>query len=224
MRVQGQGRFLPLLVALGGLLLLAPLIEQLGHGRLVRVVFIMLLVVAVYALGDGRRHLTLALALALPNALAQAAALARPTETTLKLAVILALVFISYVTVVVLKAVLKSGKVTGDKIAGAICGYLLLGLTWAMLYALIELYEPEAFGGAIEPLLPAAAGSLREYVFVYYSFVTLTTLGYGEVVPVSSFARTAAWIEAVVGQLYIAILVARLVALQIIHSAELGED
>lgn len=224
MKGPGQGRFLPLLVALGALLFVSPLMEQLGHGRFVRVVFIGVLVVAVYALGEGPRHLKVALALAVPNVVAQAFALANPTETALRLAVIFALLFICYVTVVVLRAVLRSGKVTGDKIAGAICGYLLLGLAWAMLYALIDLYQPDAFKGAIEPLLPAAAGPLREYVFVYYSFVTLTTLGYGDVVPAAGVARTAAWMQAVVGQLYIAILVARLVALQIVHGAEIEEE
>ncbi len=68
-------------------------------------------------------------------------------------------------------------------------------------------------------LVPEAVNAGREYTFIYYSFVTLTTLGYGEITPASHWSRTLAWTEAVIGQLFLAILVARLVGLHIVHSA-----
>lgn len=220
---RGQGRFLPLLISLVALFVLYPVVVELGHVRFFRIFFIFVLVAAVFTLSTRRRHLVVALALAVPTAIAQAAALAAPRPPVLLAAVLVAVLFISYVIVVVLSAVLKGGKVDGDKIAGAISVYLLLGLAWAMIYSLAALLQPGAFNGPMDMDFSGGANPGAEFTFIYYSFVTLTTLGYGEISPVSSFARTLAWMEAVTGQLYIAILVARLVALQVMHGAESDE-
>lgn len=220
----GRGRFLPLLISLSALFLLYPVMVELGFVRLFRIFFIFVLVAGVFSLSGRRRHLRIALGLAIPTAIGQSVALAFPGPGTLAVATILALLFIGYVIVVVLGAVLRPGKVTGDKIAGAVCVYLLLGLAWAMVYGLIAILQPGAFNAPPDMQLFGTHGGGSEYAFIYYSFVTLTTLGYGEVTPASSFARTFAWIEAITGQLYIAILVARLVALQIVHSTSSDES
>ena len=88
---------------------------------------------------------------------------------------------------------------------GALCLYLLLGVLWTILFAFVELARPAAFHYAKD-----VPGDALEN-FMYYSFVTLTTLGYGDLTPVHPVARTLAYLEAVVGQLYIAVLVASLV-------------
>ncbi len=89
---------------------------------------------------------------------------------------------------------------------GSLCIYLLLGILWAVYYALLAMVDPEAFHYAVPagPDLPASH-------FLYYSFVTLTTMGYGDVVPISPMVRTAAYLEAVIGQVYLTVLVASLV-------------
>lgn len=110
--------------------------------------------------------------------------------------------------------VLEPGAVTLNRIVGALCVYLLFGLLWAVLYATVELVEPTAFAYA-----HGAPGDPLEQ-FLYYSFVTLTTLGYGDVTPVHPVARTIAYFEAVIGQLYVAVLVASLVGR---YSAQLGD-
>lgn len=108
---------------------------------------------------------------------------------------------------VVLALVLRPGPITTRRIEGAIAVYLLLGFSWAQGYELVALWHPGAFAGAID-----AGGSPP---WTYYSFVTLTTMGYGDIMPVHPLARALAVLEALTGQLYLAILLARLVSLEI---------
>jgi len=108
---------------------------------------------------------------------------------------------------VVLALVLRPGPITTRRIEGAISVYLLLGFTWAQAYELVWLWHPEAFVGAV--------GGQDSSPWTYYSFVTLTTMGYGDIMPVHPLARALAVLEALTGQLYLAILLARLVSLEI---------
>jgi hypothetical protein len=109
--------------------------------------------------------------------------------------------------VVVLTQTLRAGPITFHRIQGAVAAYLLLGVLWAHAYALLASLRPDAFSGAL-----SAADGPR--AFFYFSFVTLTTVGYGDVLPVHPVARSLAMLEAVTGPLYLAVLVARLVSLQ----------
>jgi hypothetical protein len=119
----------------------------------------------------------------------------------------------------VLANVLRAGRVTPHRIQGAVAAYLLLALIFAFAYSLTEILAPGSFH-LPAPIVAAPAGAERMGELVYFSFVTLTTLGYGDVTPASPSARTLATLEALVGQLYLAILIARLVSLQIAHSEE----
>jgi len=106
---------------------------------------------------------------------------------------------------VVAGQVYRSGPVTHHRILGAVAVYLLLGLTWANSYALLQHLHPDAFAGSLSE-------AASPETWIYYSFVTLTTMGYGDITPVHPLARSLAIAEAVTGQLYIAITLARLVA------------
>jgi voltage-gated potassium channel len=86
------------------------------------------------------------------------------------------------------------------------CIYLLLGLSWALLYAFLNRIAPGSFSG-----MQHTALELQVWEFVYTSFVTLTTLGYGDISPMTPIARSLAYMEAIVGQFYLAVLVASLV-------------
>ncbi len=108
---------------------------------------------------------------------------------------------------VVLALVLRHGPITTRRIQGAIAVYLVLGLIWAQVYELVALWRPGAFTGAVE-----GSSSLP---WTYYSFVTLTTMGYGDIMPVHPLARAIAVLEALTGQLYLAIMLARLVSLEL---------
>ena len=112
--------------------------------------------------------------------------------------------------------VLDRGPVTGDKIAGAISAYLLMGIIWSVVYSLFFHIQPESFM-IPEHLQADGINNLRQ---LYFSFTTLTTLGYGDIIPQTHAAQSYAVIEAACGQVFLTVLVARLVALQIIHSGK----
>lgn len=104
---------------------------------------------------------------------------------------------------------------TSEKIFGALCAYLFIGVTFALLYAHIEFRQPGVYAFSVpnQVALDSASSEVGLVpIFIYYSFVTLTTLGYGDITPLTDAARTLAWIEALLGQLYLAVMVAGFVA------------
>ena len=127
----------------------------------------------------------------------------------------LALAFLAYIQT---RRLLTVRNVTADTLSVAVTGYLLLGITWAFFYMLVWTIDPHSFRG----LAPAVETATARRELIYFSFVTLSTLGYGDIVPVARGLRSLAVSEALIGQLYIAITVARLVGLQI--AARVEED
>lgn len=111
----------------------------------------------------------------------------------------------------ILRQTFAAGPITFRRIEGAVAAYLLIGLVFACLYDLVHGLAPAAFLHHGEP---ARAGE-QVGSYLFFSFVTLTTTGYGDIVPVHPVARSLAILEALTGQLYLAILLARLVSLQI---------
>ena len=108
------------------------------------------------------------------------------------------------------RQVLFTGPIDENKMIGAVCIYLLLGLVWAMLYLLVLAVQPTAFNGVAPTAWHADFPDI-----VYFSFVSLTTLGFGDVTPAEPIARFLVYLEAVVGQFYLAILVASLVGIRL---------
>lgn len=116
--------------------------------------------------------------------------------------------FFLFTTGTTLYHVFRQRTITPDTLFGAACVYLLIGTCWSTFYLIIDSWEPGvSFSGNSLP----ADQIISALELNYFSYVTLTTLGYGDIVPVSSLARTVAMLEAMTGQLYVAILVARLV-------------
>jgi len=118
-------------------------------------------------------------------------------------------VFVFYICIHLLLALLRVRRVDFEAICAAICFYLMTGLTWGFLYAILELAFPGSF---ILPQAVYSAATIQQ--LIYFSFVTMTTLGYGDITPHSEAARSWAMLQAVFGQFFIAIVVARLVSLQ----------
>lgn len=206
-------RYRTLLLSLILLFLANPIMERFGKEHFWSLLFIAQLLFAVYAISRGRKSLLIAIALVTPGILGEASFFTLQTEGTHLFAAVSVSVFLAYVAFVVFQAsVLEPGKMTSDRMAGAIAVYLLLGLLWAMVYGIATMLDPGSFSGT-GVLGQGQAGTARD--FIYFSFVTLTTLGYGDILPVASGARTLAWMEAVFGQLYVAVTIARLVSLQV---------
>jgi len=109
-------------------------------------------------------------------------------------------------------SVMRSHRSVGDRIVGAICVYVLIGLGWAAIYETLDGVAPGSFRFPAETAW-AASSTLR---YRYFSFITLATVGYGDITPVTALAGTLAALEAIAGQLYIGITVARLVALSLV--------
>ncbi|MCB2108772.1 MAG: hypothetical protein KDE14_13775 [Rhodobacteraceae bacterium] len=122
----------------------------------------------------------------------------------------------SYLTWLVFLKVFSGRSVDADTIFGAVCIYVLLGLSWAVAYQLIELVDPGSFQATFDAAPPIAA-AIEDYLrtYVYFSFTTLTSTGYGDIVPISSPARYAAILESMCGQIYLTVLVARVVGLHL---------
>jgi hypothetical protein len=125
---------------------------------------------------------------------------------------VLLTVFLGYAVAVILGNIFKKGAVVADDVLGAISGYLIAGFAWSSLYALTDSLAPESF-----TLAPAFVSLLSDWhgrtaVFNYFSMVTLTTMGYGDITPARAPATAFAMLEAVFGQFYIAVVVAQLVS------------
>jgi len=114
---------------------------------------------------------------------------------------------------VLLSRVMGPGRVTPNRIVGAVVVYLLFAIQFAFLYALIERLSPGAFLMGQEP----SASSWTGWRFFYLSMITLSSLGLSDITPVHAFSRSLVMLEALLGQLYTTVLLARLVSLEVAH-------
>jgi hypothetical protein len=221
-----------LLAALALLLVCVGLVHLVAadwHPRLVGATvtgfFVVVLLSAVFAATQSRKSVTVALALVLPaivlNGLNQVPGLDSRIWIEAAGEIFNACSLI-YAVALILRFLFVSERVNLNVISASLCAYLLLGLTWASLFCLVAVFEPGSFAlGSSPDGTPAVMqwGNKATIVPIYFSFVTLTTLGYGDMAPISPTARSLAIVEATVGQIYLAVLVARLVGLHVAHSA-----
>jgi hypothetical protein len=181
-------------------------------------VFFSLLVAAVLLLVfDEREHRRIAFSLASSAFLGiwLSFALGGAAHTVVfVVANLLAAGFFAFALYGILCAILVK-QASGDAIFGAVCGYLLLGIIWSLLYHAVETASPGSFAVPAPPAGQTAAGQVSRDALSYYSFITLSTVGYGDVTPITPLARTLAWIEAIAGQFYLAVLVAGLVGFKV---------
>jgi hypothetical protein len=122
--------------------------------------------------------------------------------------------YMVFILALVINQIFASGAITLNKIGGGIAAYILLGHLWATLYFTVYIIQPSSFQHGGE--LIEASEALRN--LSYFSFVTLTTIGYGDILAVGAVARTLVMLEGLIGQLFPAIFIAKLVSLQIEHS------
>jgi hypothetical protein len=125
---------------------------------------------------------------------------------------ILGIGFFAYTMTIILAYLFREREVSADVIMGAVCVYLLLGLMWGLVFSVLETFGPGSFRFG-------EGQTTNVSNFIYYSFVTQTTLGYGDITPVSAPARSLSLLDAVAGQLYLAVLIARLVGMHIAQSS-----
>ncbi len=209
-----------LLAALALLLLIDPFLNGVVGQTVLDSFLVVTLISAIIACANTRRHVVIGVSLATSVLIALLLRRLLEFEVFDVALSMLAISFFGYVIALILGSVFRdSRRVSTDTICGALSVYLLLGLLWAFAFALLEQMVPGSFSGMEE------GTSFTKYKrFLGFSFVTLTTLGYGNVVPLTPRADALAMSNAIVGQLYLTVLVARLVALNLLNGQEQSDS
>jgi len=205
-----QTDFFYLLSALLFLLFAVPLthdFEILDPASVRAFFFSVLMIVGARSLRGGGRYFKVGMVLAVIGVALNVAAVGQHSLLFQCASILSIFTFLLVSISYTLRQVIFGTEINTNRLVGAICVFLLLGVIWALAYSFLELIAPSSFTG-IDATKDAASYSS----WIYFSFVTLTTLGYGDILPVSATARSLAYLEAIVGQFYIAVLVAGLVS------------
>jgi voltage-gated potassium channel Kch len=188
----------------------APFVQDLPHGNFVDgSLLTVVLVSGMLVVGRSRKLLTIAAILALPAICARWAHLFHP-DLPQQIFLIPGLVFIVFLIGNLLRFILRARHVNAEVLCAGISVYLLLGTAWMIAYMLVSDFSPGAFAFTAGPDSGHVVSGFNAY---YFSFITLTTVGFGDIVPVSPVARMLAAAEATTGTLFMAVLIARLVSL-----------
>lgn len=196
-----------LLMALAALIVVSPFLDRRDESWLLGLLSGCILVTALYIIRGNRRHFLLAAALATAGIASNVLSLTTGIPSIAIIEGGLGLAFYSLATFVIFIDVIKARRVSADTLCGAVCVYLLLGASFGLVYYALELIQPGSFN--LSGHLSVNDGLWA--ALHYYSYVTLTTVGYGDISPASSAARSVAIVEGIAGQLYLAVLVARMI-------------
>jgi hypothetical protein len=208
-----KGRFLSLLIFIIIMLVVGPLVEEFVHLRiLMDILWSAIFVSAIYAVSQKKRHIFIAVMLALPMLGSIWTKYFFQHKALMAVGSLCGAAFILFAILQMLIFIYSHKEVTRDLIVGAAVVYLLLALMWTFIFVVVETLHPGSFSIPDGPDTEAIHHSL------YYSFVTLTTLGYGDITPVTRLARSLSILEAVIGQLYLVVQVAWLVGIHVSQS------
>jgi len=206
------------LVALVFLFIVFPFAELFKNGDTIEALLITLVLVSgVLAVGRRRRTLVIAVVLVSLALVARWIKLFWDDAVPVEFYLIPALIFIGFVIVQFLLFILRAPRVDSEVLCAGVAGYLLLGILWMFAYILVARVHPGSFSYNVGP---PPEHSLASFDAFYFSYITLSTVGYGDITPVTHVARTLAMTEAMTGTIYIAVLISRLVALYSSQSPE----
>lgn len=204
-------RFSFLLVAIVLFLILRPFVEDFVRLSFLMEIFVTaILLSGIYAVSEDRISLIFALITGLPALFTNWSFQFLKSPSLLLIHHICAGLFFAVATIIIIRHLINQKVITVDLIWGAVCGYFLLGFMWGDIFSLLETIQPGSFNlGQQAPDIDS---------LIYFSFVTLATLGYGDIVPLTKQAQSLAIIETVMGQMYLAVNIAALVAIRISQS------
>jgi voltage-gated potassium channel len=194
------------LAALLTLFCLSPFFEFRDGDLLEAVVLTLVLTTGVLAIGHRRQSLIFGVVLVLPALVAKWVNHLHPGVLNPAFFLAPGAIFVCFVVVQLLLFILRSPRVNAEVLCAGIAGYLTLGLMWVFAYLVVADLIPGAFS------VPAGS-QLDRFSALYFSIITLTTTGYGDITPVAGIARMLAMMEAITGTFYVAVLISRLVAL-----------
>jgi len=166
-----------------------------------------ILISTVFALNKNKRYVIISSILAAPLIIAIWLTKLTDNSFLVPIGLLFGIFFFIFTAFHILKVILSREYVTLEVIVGAIAVYLMLGIIWSICYGFLETIYPGSFAFA------KPGETIDPYSLIYFSFVTLTTLGYGDTVPITSMAQSLCIVEALVGQIYLVVLVAWLVGM-----------
>ena len=202
-------RFGFLLASIVLFMILRPFVEDLVRISFVMEIFVSaILLSGIYAVNEDRASLVLALLTGLPALFTNWSFHFWKIPSLLLIHYISGVLFFGIATIIILRHLLNQKEITVDLIWGAVCGYFLIGFMWGDIFSLLETIQPGSFNLGEQQVLDIDS-------FIYFSFVTLATLGYGDIVPLTEQAQSLSIIETVMGQMYLAVNIATLVAIRI---------
>ena len=204
-----RDNFIYLLVALVIFLVVLPVsndLQLISYEASRPMAYTCLLAIGVWSLRDSTMTFRIGMALAAIGIITNGIATANDAPVFYYLSFAAMFVFLLLAIRSALRQVVFDTEINSNRLYGAVCVYLMLGVLWALMYSALGQLDPDAFAGSL-----SINNEKWSPDWIYYSFVTLTTLGYGDILPVSSTARALAYGEAVVGVFYMAMLVAALV-------------
>ena len=166
-----------------------------------------LLAVGVWSLRGAGRLYSAGMLVAITGIVLSILSIVRASDMLHVITLLAIFVFLLLATFNAFRQIAVGNDISPNRIVGAVCVYLLLGVMWSIAYTVLEYMQPGSFKGLTELVSPTS-----DLDWIYFSFVTITTLGYGDITPLTQTARSLAVAEAIVGQFYIAVLVAGLVS------------
>lgn len=214
--------FLILLICLFAAVLVPPYFEGLALLDTVwRLVFSLVMLASLATLGGSTRTLALAVVVLIPAIVTNWIPLFNDAVWTVYADNLTSILYFSVIGYHLGRYVLTTERVTSNVLYAAMCLYLILALVWAAIYNNLYIYYENAFAfNSPEVLALANNPESTMGLFTYFSFVTLSTLGYGDIVPLTRVTQSWAAVEAMIGQFYIAIVMARLVSLHVVDNGK----
>jgi hypothetical protein len=210
-----ERKFLILLIAIGMLLIVYPLLRSAFRSRiLLDILLTMVFLAAFLIIFSQSRFRLLALALAVPTLVGAWIDYVLPGLPRIPLLVgfhLVAVLLFGFTVATILRVIHKEASVSADAIYGALCGYLLVGAAFGHLYCITEALNPGSFHGSEQFSTQLQEDDRDHLMLTYFSFVTLTSVGYGDITPGSGTVRSLAVVEAIIGQFYIAVLIGELI-------------
>jgi len=205
-----QDRFLFLIIFIVALIVLGPFIDGYIQLRLfMNLFFSIIFVITIYAVSQKRLHIIIAVILLIPTLLAVWIPDIPKYNTLLTIGYICGLVVFAFAVISILNYIFTKETVTRQTISAAVAVYLLLAVIWTFIYRLIENLYPGSFAVAHDKLQDAPN------IYLYFSLVTITTLGYGDISPTGGQAISLAVLEAITGQIYLVVVVAWFVGMYV---------
>lgn len=171
------------------------------------------LLFAVYAARESKRFLSTAIVLLVLTLMLHWLGHLWPAPFVTPLTQVITALYLAVLIYAFFYEIFRARRVTSNLIAGTLCLYLIIGVFWGTVFALVESLSPGSFSGGL--LQSTVTPGERLHSFLYFSFITLTTLGYGDITPQTQGATALCQAEAIIGQFFIAVLVARLVGMQV---------